>query len=497
VMEIAVGVGLAVLVFLIWYQVNIIPFVFLGGLFFLLYRMSSGKMPNLNNNSVGKVATSVSGIQFEQIGGQEIAKKELLEALDFIKNPTRIQEMGIRPLKGILMVGPPGTGKTLLAKAAASYTNSIFISSSGSEFIEMYAGVGAQRIRQLFKQCRQKAKQQNKDSAVLFIDEIDILGSTRGSHASHMEYDQTLNQLLTEMDGIGGNHDQVHILVIGATNRPESLDRALVRPGRFDRTIQVELPDWEGRLEILKLHARNKPLSDDINLEKIAREAYGFSGAQLESLANEAAIMAMREESNTVCQKHFMEAIDKVMMGEKSENKPDKNELWRIAVHECGHALVSEKLKPGSVSVVTITPRGKSLGYIRQHPEKDHLLYTREFMDAQICLLLGGAVSEKMMLGDQSTGASNDFYQAVELAKKIIKAGISPLGIVSENHLPYQTMHQTIKDIISQQEKRARKILKPNVALINEAATILMQEEKISGEYLRSRLYKRKSLKTS
>jgi len=491
VIEVVLGIALALIIFLVWFEINILPVIFLGGLFFLLYRMTSGKMPNLNN-SIGKTARPSSSIQFEEIGGQEVAKKELLEALDFIKSPDRIKEMGIRPLKGILMIGPPGTGKTLLAKAAANYTNSVFISTSGSEFVEMYAGVGAQRVRQLFQQCRQKTKNEKKNGAVLFIDEIDILGSKRGSNSSHMEYDQTLNQLLTEMDGIG-NKDDINILVMGATNRPESLDRALVRPGRFDRVIQVELPDREGRLEILKLHTKNKPLDHDVDLDKISREAYGFSGAQLESLSNEAAIMAMRENKKVLSLKHFMEAIDKVMMGEKQDKKPDKGELKRIAVHECGHAVVGEVLKPNSVSVVTITPRGKSLGYIRQQPEKDYLLYTKDYLETQICILMGGTVSEKLVLGEQSTGSSNDFNQSVELAKKIIDAGLSPLGVVSVDHLSGEVIQKNVQDIISEQEKRATRIIKSNLSLIKKGAEELLKEERMSGEFIRKHLKKKGS----
>lgn len=480
--EIAGGVIVALLLILLWYEVNILPYVFLGGIIFMLIRLTSGRIPQLN--AVGNKPQTSSNIAFEQIGGQEVAKKELLEALDFIKRPQKIKEMGIRPLKGLLLIGPPGTGKTLLAKAAANYTDSVFLSSAGSEFIEMYAGVGAQRVRQLFKQCRDKAKAQKKKSAVLFIDEIDILGTKRGSHGSHMEYDQTLNQLLTEMDGMSMD-DEVHILVIGATNRPEALDPALVRPGRTDRIVQVELPDLEGRMEIIKLHTRNKPMDEDVDLEKISRDAYGFSGAQMESLANEAAILAMREGEDNIKQNHFMEAIDKVMMGEKQERKPDETELWRIAIHECGHAMVSELTKPGSVSVVTITPRGKALGYIRQHPEKEYQLYTREYLDRQICVLLGGAVSEKLILGQQSTGSFNDFKQAVEVSRKIIASGLSSLGVVCMEDLSGNMIHRTVKTIISEQENRVTNMLSSYLSLIKDAATLLVEKEKISGDYLR------------
>ena len=415
--EYLIGRAGALVIVLLWYQAGFIPIVLLAGLFLLLFRFSNVKTARFN--TVGKSGFKRKQVDFNQIGGQEVAKKELLEALDFVVKPQQIKDMGIRPLKGLMLVGPPGTGKTLLAKAAAGYTGSVFISTAGSEFIEMYAGVGAQRVRQLFHQCRTKARRENKRSAILFIDEIDILGGKRGMHSSHLEYDQTLNQFLVELDGLNA-HDDVNILVIGATNRPEILDAALMRPGRFDRIVQVDLPDLEGRRQILSLHLKNKPVAESVDLEKIARDTFGFSGAHLENLANEAAILAMREKEGHIFEKHLVEAVDKVIMGEKLERKHDPEERWRIAVHETGHALVSEVIKPGSISTVTITPRGKALGYIRQQPERDYFIYTKECLEQQIAVLLGGAVSEKLLLGGRSTGSSNDFIQAVELAKKII-----------------------------------------------------------------------------
>ncbi|NLA27049.1 MAG: AAA family ATPase, partial [Firmicutes bacterium] len=356
--ELLAGTGAAVLLILLYYQSNFIPLVLLAALFLLLFNFSGIKTQRLTG-----IGQSFQGkqISFSEIGGQEVAKKELLEALDFVNKPQEIRHMGIRPLKGVMLVGPPGTGKTLLARAAASYTGSSFVSVAGSEFIEIYAGVGAQRVRQLFKKCRSKALKEGRKNAILFIDEIDILGGKRGRHSSHLEYDQTLNQLLVEMDGLDGNSD-TPILVIGATNRPEALDRALLRPGRFDRTVQVDLPDLEGREQILRLHLHNKPVAEGISLERIARETFGFSGAHLESLANESAILALREGRSSISEKDLFEAVDKVILGEKLERKPDEEELWRIAVHETGHALIGEALKPGSVSQVTITPRGKALG---------------------------------------------------------------------------------------------------------------------------------------
>ncbi|MBS4022039.1 MAG: AAA family ATPase [Dethiobacter sp.] len=486
IIEIALGAGAAVLVVLIWQGVNIAPMVFFGALIYLLYHFAGVKGGN-KKFAVVESGSTTGLVKFKQIGGQQTAKKELLEALDFIRYPERVASMGIRPLKGILLVGPPGTGKTLLAKAAAQYTDSIFMSSSGSEFIEMYAGVGAQRVRQLFEKARSLAQKGKKKSAIIFIDEIEILGGKRGSHSSHHEYDQTLNQLLVEMDGMALDQS-VRTLVIGATNRADILDGALIRPGRFDRIVQVDLPDVDARHEILRLHTENKPLSECTDLQKIARETFGFSGAHLESVANEAAILAMRDEAEKITQRYFADAIDKVIMGEKLERKPDSSELWRVAVHEIGHALISETIRPGSVSTVTTTSRGKALGYMRQMPEKDSYIYTREYIEGQISIMLGGAVAEEVVFGDRSTGAANDFQQAVDAAKKIIAAGMSQLGVVSLEDVPGRTVHRVIQKIIAAQEDRVRLLLVPQIELIKEVADILVVQEKVSGELLRESL---------
>ncbi|MDW7650818.1 MAG: AAA family ATPase [Bacillota bacterium] len=484
--EIGIGAVLAVMGVLAWQGVNVAPIIFFAVLFGLLYHFAG----NRSGNKVFAVMESQKSpgmVKFDQIGGQSTAKKELLEALDFIRHPEKVAKMGIRPLKGILLVGPPGTGKTLLAKAAAAYTDSVFMAASGSEFIEMYAGVGAQRVRQIFSKARSTALKEKKKSAIIFIDEIEILGGKRGSHSSHHEYDQTLNQLLVEMDGMTVD-DRVRTLLIGATNRSDMLDNALVRPGRFDRIVQVDLPDMEARKEILKLHAGNKPLEIDVDLDKIARDTFGFSGAHLESLANEAAILAMREEKQKLTQQHFNDAIDKVIMGEKLERKPDREELWRVAVHEIGHALMSEVKRSGSVSAITITPRGKALGYMRQSPQKDSYLYTCEYLEGQIAIMVGGAVAEEQVLGNRSTGAANDFQQAVEAAKQIVASGMSSLGVVSLEDVPGSLLHKVIQQIIARQENHVREELAAKTELITELAEILVHEEKVSGEFLRCRL---------
>lgn len=488
--DILAGLAAAMIIVLLWYQTSFIPLVLLAGLLLLLFRHTSIKTPRFN--AMGKGQSRRKRLDFNQIGGQDVAKKELLEALDFVINPKKVSSMGIRPLKGVMLVGPPGTGKTLLAKAAAGYTGSYFTGVAGSEFIEMYAGVGAQRVRQLFTQCRNNARRENKKSAILFIDEIDILGGKRGTHSSHLEYDQTLNQLLVELDGLGGGDEDMNILVIGATNRPEALDPALLRPGRFDRVVQVELPDREGREQILRLHLKNKPVDEQVELAKIAGETFGFSGAHLENLANEAAILAMREKSEHIVEKHLLEAVDKVIMGEKLERKPDAEELWRIAVHETGHALVSETVNPGSVSALTITPRGKALGYIRQQPERDYYLYTPEYLEKQIAVMLGGSVSEKLVLGNRSTGSANDFEQAVELAKKMISSGLSSLGVVSTKDLPRGMLHRTIRQLIDVQEQWVNGLLSRQVDLIKDIARYVVDQEKITGEALREKISCRK-----
>lgn len=480
-LEFLAGLGAAALIILLYYQSNLFPLVLLAILFLVLLRFTGAKTPRFS--PVGQTAP-VREFSFNEIGGQEVAKKELLEALDFVTRPQQIKHMGIRPLKGVMLVGPPGTGKTLLARAAAGYTGSSFISVAGSEFIEMYAGVGAQRVRQLFDRCRRKALKEHRKSAILFIDEIDILGGKRGQHSSHLEYDQTLNQLLVEMDGLG-SREGLHILVIGATNRPEALDPALLRPGRFDRIVQVDLPDLEGRKQILKLHLHNKPVHEEVPLQKIARETFGFSGAHLESLANEAAILALREGKERIGERHLMEAVDKVILGEKLERKPDPEELWRVAVHECGHALVSETIKPGSVSQVTITPRGKALGYVRHHPERDYFIYTLEHLEEKIDVLLGGAVSERLVLGNRSTGSLSDFNEAVKIAKQIIAAGLSCLGVVSIEDLPGALLHRTIRQLVGAREEWVASLLSTKRDLIEKIARSVLEKEKISGESLR------------
>ena len=299
-----------------------------------------------------------------------------------------------------------------------------------------------------------------------------------------MEYDQTLNQLLVEMDGITSNED-CDILVIAATNRPDILDPAITRPGRFDRIVKVDLPDKEGRLEILKLHSKGKPLAKDVDLEQVSKETFGFSGAHLESLCNEAAILAMRKDLETIGQAQFIEAIDKVILGEKLSRKPTDEERKRIAIHESGHAVISEEFNPQSVSTVTITSRGQALGYMRQNPEDDFYLYTKQYLEAQIAIALAGAVAEEVVLGESSTGSASDFEQASELARKMVYSGMSELGIVDKSSLPNRKLHQAISFILARQREIVEGLITEKKQLLGCIVDYLMENEKIDGDAFR------------
>ncbi len=476
-----IGAGVAIVLFAAVLGLNLLPVLIVGGLGFALYTAVSRRQVAPTGSREAAVRHAVN---FEHIGGQEHAKKELMEALDFLRYREKIRKLGIRPLKGILLTGPPGTGKTMMAKAAASYTDSVFISASGSEFVEMYVGVGAQRVRELFRKARTAARKESKESAIIFIDEIDVVGGKRGLY-SHQEYDQTLNQLLTEMDGMQTTQQPL-ILIMAATNRADILDGALLRPGRFDRQIKVDLPDKEGRLHILRIQTGDKPLGGDVNLDHIARETYGFSGAQLESLCNEAAIIALRENAPVICQEYFRDAVDKVLMGEKTGRQPTAHELHRVAVHELGHAVASEVMRAGSVSHITIAPRGNALGFVRQIPEADSYLYTKEQLDQQIVVSLGGALAEELIFNSRSTGAQNDFMQASRIARMLVTCGLSRIGIVDEEHLPENILDEEVRHILAEIEEKTRSVLTPFAGSMAAYAARIAEDESVSGDEFRT-----------
>jgi ATP-dependent metalloprotease FtsH len=473
---IAFGSASAIIVFLLTLGYSVLPLVTLlaigAGVY--LFAQSRGNGFAFGRKKLMQSKESVPTTSFDDIGGHERAKKELKEALDFLIHRDQISQYGIRPIKGILLSGPPGTGKTLMAKAAAHYTDSVFVSASGSEFVEMYVGVGAQRMRELFQDVRTLAKRNQKSSGIIFIDEIDAIGGHREG-SQHREYDQTLNQLLTEMDGISTDQD-IRILVIAATNRKDMLDSALLRPGRFDRQIEVDLPDKKARLHILQLHTQNKPLADDVSLERLAVETFGFSGAQLESVTNEAAIYAMRENSPVITQRHLSAAIDKVMMGEERE---------RVAIHELGHALISELVRPGSVSQVALSPRGQALGYVRQHPGEDRYLYTRKQIEDQIKICLAGAAAEELIYGNRSTGARNDYQQANQYTRTLIETGLSDLGIIDPEWINKEKMQEESTRILNALQKETYDLLARYRKLFDACLQVLLQEETISGDQFR------------
>ncbi len=485
-MEMALGAALAALVLGFLAGLDMMPLILAGAFAVLAKLIMDGRAPfgrRLETVGTAKAGSAAAQVTFADIGGQETAKRELMEALSFLKSDRLSKKLGIRPLKGILLVGPPGTGKTLMAKAAASYTDSAFVSASGSQFVEMYAGVGAQRIRRLFRQAAALAQQQKRRSCVIFIDEIDVLGAKRGSHQGHMEYDQTLNEFLVQLDGIetGG---EIKILVVAATNRPDILDPALLRPGRFDRIVRVDLPDKEGRLRILQIHAKGKPLAPEVDLEKVAQETYGFSGAHLENVLNEAAINALRRASDVISPADIREAIEKVMLGEKLDRTPTLTERRRIAYHEAGHAVMAEYNRPGAVSSITIISRGNALGYIRQSPAADKYLQTRDELVAAIQVCVAGAVSEELFLGQRSTGAVGDIRQATEIAQQMVYAGLSPLGIVG-SEMPENLLHEAVTDIIRVQEGIVRSFLAEHGSAVQAVAEYLLQHDSISGDQFR------------
>ncbi len=419
-------------------------------------------------------------IDFKHVAGLEEVKEELQEMIDFIKNPGKYQKMGAEIPKGILFYGPPGTGKTLLAKALAGETEAKFFPASGSEFVEKYVGVGAKRVRTLFE----KAKKESP--SIIFIDEIDAIGAKRTTESNN-EKDQTLNQLLIEMDGF---YSDQTVIVIGATNRLDLLDEALLRPGRFDRHIYIGNPDVKAREEIFKVHIKNKPIDKMVNIKNLAKRTHGMSGAYLANIANEAAILAVRNNKNTIGILEFNEAIEKVVAGLKKKNAviSDK-EKKTVAYHEAGHALISKILNTDCISKVSIIPRGEALGYVIQAPDEDKYLATTEELKSKIRVLLGGRAAEKLVFGEISTGARDDLKKATTIAYQMVcEYGMSPLGnrVFEPNLIKncYNIVDSEIKKIMEECYKDAIAYLKNNMNALFAIANELQEKESLTAEEL-------------
>ena len=438
---------------------------------------------------------SSEGIKFSDVAGEDEAKESLTEIVDYLHNPNKYKEVGAAMPKGILLVGPPGTGKTMLAKAVAGEANVPFFSMSGSEFVEMFVGMGAAKVRDLFKQAKEKAP------CIVFIDEIDAIGKKReGQIGGNDEREQTLNQLLTEMDGFEENSG---VILLAATNRPESLDPALTRPGRFDRRIPVELPDLKGREEILKVHAKKIKMANDVDFSKIARMASGASGAELANIINEAALRAVRNNRKNVCEADLEESIEVVIAGYQKKNAilSDKEKMI-VAYHEIGHALVAAMQSHSApVQKITIVPRTSgALGYTMQVEEGEHNLMSKEEIENKIATLTGGRAAEEIIFNSITTGASNDIEHATKLARAMItRFGISDefdmvaMETVTNQYLGGDTslacsaetqaqIDQQVVDLVKKQHEKARQILQDNRRKLDELAKFLYEKETITGD---------------
>ena len=480
--------------------INILPLVILvGATYFIFVKMANTNKGSMDfGKSRAKLSENGGKVRFSDVAGLKEEKEEVAELIDFLKSPKKFQKLGARIPKGVLLVGPPGTGKTLLAKAVAGEANVPFYFISGSDFVELFVGVGASRVRDMFKEAKRNAP------CLIFIDEIDAVGRQRGSGigGGHDEREQTLNQLLTEMDGFGANEG---IIIIAATNRPDVLDPALLRPGRFDRQVTVSLPDTEEREAILKVHARDKILASDVDLKSISRRTSGFSGADLENLLNEAALLAVRKNQDNITIKDIDEATDRVLMGPaKVSRKVSDNVKWLTAVHESGHAVIGLKLKDAmEVQKITIIPRGMAGGYTAYTPKEDNITrYTKREMIAMITSTLAGRASEELFLDDITTGASDDFKRATELARSMVtEYGMSDLGPMryessnenvflgrdynkTKNYSDQVALEidQASRKIINECYENAKKILKENKKLVMQLANTLIEKETITKE---------------
>ncbi len=496
----------------------IFPLLLLGGLFFLFRRAQGGgggggnQAMNFGKSKARVQMEPTTQITFGDVAGIEGAKLELTEVVDFLKNPDRFTAVGAKIPKGCLLVGPPGTGKTLLAKAVAGEAGVPFFSISGSEFVEMFVGVGASRVRDLFEQAKKNAP------CIVFIDEIDAVGRQRGAGlgGGNDEREQTLNQLLTEMDGFEGN---TGIIIIAATNRPDVLDSALMRPGRFDRQVTVDRPDYAGRLQILGVHARSKTLSKDVDLDKVARRTPGYTGADLANLLNEAAILAARRQLTEVSNDEISDAIERIMVGpEKKDRVMSERRKRLVAYHEAGHALVGALMPDyDAVQKISIIPRGNAGGLTFFTPSEERMesgLYSRTYLQNQMAVALGGRVAEEIVYGEDevTTGAPNDLQQVASVARQMVtrfgmsdKLGPVALGraqggmflgrdIEAERDFSEDTaatIDSEVSDLVDAAYHRATKVLNDNRSVLDELAEMLVESETVDSQELQDLLIRR------
>ena len=481
-----------------------VPIIILvvGG-YVLFARLSAGNNKSMDfGKSRAKLSEDGGQVRFTDVAGLKEEKEEVQELIDFLKNPKKFQKLGARIPKGVLLVGPPGTGKTLLAKAVAGEANVPFYYISGSDFVELFVGIGASRVRDMFKQAKQSAP------CLIFIDEIDAVGRQRGTGlgGGHDEREQTLNQLLTEMDGFGVNEG---IIIIAATNRPDVLDPALLRPGRFDRQVTVSLPDAKEREEILGVHAKNKTFADEVNLKNVSQRTPGFSGADLENLLNEAALLAVRRDKKAITMEEIDEATDRVLLGPAKKSRViTEKEKRLVAIHEAGHAVIGLKLQDAQeVHKITIIPRGVAGGYTMMLPKEEKMaIMTKEELVSQITGLLGGRASEENFIGEITTGASDDLKRATKIARSMVtKYGMSDLGLVQLEHeqegvflgrdyaksKDYSDqvaleVDKEVRKILDECYKNAKKLLSKHETLVLLLADTLMEHETLNREQIRA-----------
>ena len=487
---------------LLSWVLNLLPLVFVAGLFFFLFRQTQGS--NNQALSFGKSRARVftgdkPTVKFDDVAGSDEAKQELQEVVEFLKEPQKFVALGARIPKGVLLVGPPGTGKTLMAKAVSGEAGVPFFSISGSEFVEMFVGVGASRVRDLFEQAKRNSP------CIIFIDEIDAVGRYRGTGlgGSHDEREQTLNQILVEMDGFGTD---TNVILVAATNRPDILDPALLRPGRFDRRVTMDRPDMQGRRAILDVHVKGKPVEPNVDLDRIARSTPGFVGADLENVVNEAAILAARRNKRAIGTRELQEAVERVGMGgpERRTRLMTPQEKRVVAYHEAGHAVTSHLVENSDpVQKITIVPRGSAGGYVWRVAEKDRVMANRSWFEDNIAVALGGRVAEELVFGDISSGASMDIQQLTQMARSMVtKYGMSdvmgPLQFGQQEELVFlgrelaeqrdyseevaEEIDDEVRRIVDTQLARVRKLLGVHIDKLHAVANALLEQETLTHE---------------